>query len=131
MDNNKQLAEQEKQLAKEKEKQEKEVQRKEKQMKKTQLAQNMITGVAQSALGVLQALGAYPPPISFVMASLVGAMGAVQTGIIAAQLSKLEDGGLLNGKRHSQGGMRVEGTNIEVEGGEYVVNRKSTSSNYD
>lgn len=129
METNKELASQEKDLAKEKEKREKDVAKKEKQMKKTQLAQSMISGIAQTALGVTQALGAYPPPVSFVMAALVGAMGALNTGIIASQMAKLEDGGLLNGKRHSQGGMRVEGTNIEVEGGEYVINRTSTNRN--
>lgn len=129
MENNKELAIQEKELAKEKEKREKEVAKIEKKQKKTQLAQNLVTGIAQTALGVTQALGSYPPPISFVMAALVGAMGAVNTGIIAAQMSKLEDGGLLNGKRHKEGGMRVEGTNIEVEGGEYVINRTSTQKN--
>lgn len=131
METNKELANQEKELAKEKEKREKDVAKKEKQMKKTQLAQSLVSGIAQTALGVTQALGAYPPPVSFVMAALVGAMGALNTGIIATQMAKLEDGGLLNGKRHSQGGMRVEGTNIEVEGGEYVVNRISTNRNLD
>jgi hypothetical protein len=47
------------------------------------------------------------------------------------QLAKFEDGGLLKGKRHSQGGMRIEGTNMEVEGGEYVINRESTNKNID
>lgn len=129
MDNNKQLAQQEKELAKEKEKREKEVAKIEKKQKKTQLAQNLITGIAQTALGVTQALASSPPPISFIMAALVGAMGAVQTGIIAAQMGKLEKGGLLNGKRHSQGGIPVGNTGIEVEGGEYVVNRVSTQKN--
>lgn len=129
MENNKELAIQEKELAKEKEKREKEVAKIEKKQKKTQLAQNLITGVAQTALGVTQALGAYPPPISFVMAALVGALGAVNTGIIAAQMAKLEDGGLLSGKRHSEGGIPVGNTGIEVEGGEYVVNRVSTLKN--
>lgn len=131
MENNKSLANQEKELAKEKEKREKEVAKKEKQMKKTQLAQSLVTGLAQTALGVTQALGAYPPPVSFVMAALVGAMGAIQAGIITAQMAKLEDGGLLNGKRHSEGGIPVGNTGIEVEGGEYVINRKSTSSNFE
>ncbi|MDL2215316.1 hypothetical protein LJC00_03915, partial [Dysgonomonas sp. OttesenSCG-928-M03] len=63
------------------------------------------------------------------MAALVGAMGAIQTAMIAKQLSKMADGGLLNGKTHAQGGMRIEGTNIEVEGGEYVINRISTRKN--
>ena len=129
MDNNKQLAQQEKELAKEKEKREKEVAKIEKKQKKTQLAQNLITGIAQTALGVTQALASSPPPVSFIMAALVGAMGAIQTGIIAAQMAKLEKGGLLNGKRHSEGGIPVGNTGIEVEGGEYVINRVSTQKN--
>lgn len=129
MDNNKELAKQEKELAKEKEKREKEVAKIEKKQKKTQLAQNLITGIAQTALGVTQALASSPPPVSFIMAALVGAMGAIQTGIIAAQMAKLEKGGLLNGKRHSEGGIPVGNTGIEVEGGEYVVNRVSTQKN--
>ena len=35
-------------------------------------------------------------------------------------------GGLLNGPSHANGGMPIKGTNIEVEGGEFVVNKKST-----
>lgn len=35
-------------------------------------------------------------------------------------------GGYLNGKRHREGGMPIVGSNIEVEGGEFVVNRKDT-----
>lgn len=129
METNKELASQEKELAKEKEKREKDVAKKEKQMKKTQLAQSLVSGIAQTALGVTQALGAYPPPVSFVMAALVGAMGALNTGIIATQMAKLEDGGLLNGKRHSQGGIPVGNSGIFVEGGEYVINRTSTNKN--
>jgi hypothetical protein len=46
-----------------------------------------------------------------------------------SRINFFADGGLLKGKRHSQGGMRIEGTNMEVEGGEYVVNRISTDKN--
>lgn len=129
MEANKQLANQEKQLAKEKEKQEKEIAKKEKQQKKMNLVSDIVSGVANTALGVTKALGSAPPPFNFALAALVGAMGAIQVGVMTKQLTKLEDGGLLKGKRHSNGGMRVEGTNIEVEGGEYVVNRESTAKN--
>nr|DAE47060.1 MAG TPA: chromosome segregation ATPase [Caudoviricetes sp.] len=125
---NQQLANQEKQLAKEKEKQEKEIAKKEKQMKKVELTQNIVQGIANTALGVTKALE-WGFPLGPVFAAVIGAAGAVQVGVMTSQLAKLEDGGLLNGKRHSQGGMRVEGTNIEVEGGEYVVNRDSTNKN--
>jgi len=126
---NTELANQEKQLARDKEKLEKDIAKKEKQQKKVDLSQKLIQGIANTALGVTEALGSSPPPFNFILASLVGAAGAVETSLIAKQISKLEDGGLLNGKKHSQGGMRIEGTNIEVEGGEYVVNRESTAKN--
>ena len=39
------------------------------------------------------------------------------------------NGGLLEGKSHIQGGMPILGSNITVEGGEYVVNEKATKEN--
>ena len=38
-------------------------------------------------------------------------------------------GGILTGKSHSQGGMPILGSNMEVEGGEYVINKKATREN--
>lgn len=37
-------------------------------------------------------------------------------------------GGYLKGKRHSEGGMPILGSNISVEGGEFVVNRGATQT---
>lgn len=129
MQANEDLARQEQELAKKKEKLEKDAAKKEKAKQKIDLGNKLIASVANTAIAVVQALTVNPFPVGVVMASLAGAMGAVQTGIIARQISKLEDGGLLRGKRHAQGGMRIEGTNIEVEGDEYVVNRASTNKN--
>lgn len=126
---NKKLAEQEQKLAKDKEKQEKEIAKKEKQMKKAQILSDIVQGGVNTALAVTNALTVKPFPLGVVLAGVAGTMGAVQVGIMTKQLSKLEDGGLLKGKRHREGGMRVEGTNIEVEGGEYVINRISTNKN--
>lgn len=128
MEANEELSIQEKDLAKEKDELEKEIAQKEKQLKKNELGQKLIEGVANTALAVTKALAA-GPLIGQILAGIAAAAGAVQTGIIARQLSKLEDGGLLRGKRHTQGGMRIEGTNIEVEGEEFVVNRISTRKN--
>lgn len=124
-----QLLTQEKNIAKEKEKLEKEIARKEKQQKKAQLASDIANGMAGTALAVINALQVKPFPLGVVLASVAGAMGALQVGVMSAQMAKLEDGGLLRGKRHANGGMRIEGTNIEVEGGEYVINRESTAKN--
>ena len=122
------LDQEEKRLAKEKEKREAEVAKKEKQMKKAEMVHNIAQGISNIAAGIAKALALGPifgPP----MAAIVGAMGAVQVGVMTKQLSKLEKGGLLNGPSHANGGMRVQGTNIEVEGGEYVVNKRSTALN--
>ncbi|GAB6122346.1 hypothetical protein [Dysgonomonas termitidis] len=85
--------------------------------------------ISDVAGGVTKTLGAYPWPLNVALAALVGLQGGIQVKIMTEQLKYMQDGGLLNGKRHSQGGMRIEGTNIEVEGGEYVINRESTSKN--
>lgn len=129
MQKNMELAQQEKELKKQKEKEEKEKEKKEKQLKKVELSQQLIMAVANTALGVTKALASSIPPLNFILAALVGAQGAIQIATISKQMSKLEEGGLLEGKLHRDGGMRIEGSNIEVEGGEYVINRRSTAKN--
>lgn len=116
-------------LAKEKERREAEIEKKERQMRRADMVSNIAQGLANTALGVTQALASSFPPLNFVMAALVGAMGAVQTGIMVKQLAKMADGGLIEGPSHAQGGARIHGTNIEVEGGEFVVNKASTAAN--
>ena len=44
---------------------------------------------------------------------------------IATGKSSMANGGMLNGPSHAQGGMPILGSNIEVEGGEFVVNKRS------
>ena len=56
-------------------------------------------------------------------------MGAVQIATIAKQ--KFADGGVIQGKSHSQGGVPVLGGSAEVEGGEYITNKVTTSKNVD
>jgi hypothetical protein len=82
---------------------------------------SLISSIIATALGVTKA-----SPNLGLMAT-VGILGAIQAGIITAQISKMEDGGLLQGKSHKQGGIPVGNTGVEVEGGEYVVNKKSTA----
>ena len=55
---------------------------------------------------------------------IIKAMGATQIGLIAAQNPpKMEYGGLVGGRRHSQGG-----TIIEAEKGEFVVSRRGVDA---
>lgn len=100
----------------------------EKLNRKATLIKNIGEAIANVAQGATKALS-YGPILGPILAAVVTAAGAIQVGIMTKQLAKFADGGILNGKRHSQGGMRIEGTNIEVEGGEYVINRESTSKN--
>lgn len=116
----------ERDLQKQKEREEALIKKKEKQQRKIELGQKLIEGIVNTAVGVTAALK-YGIPLGPIFAAIIGAMGALQTGIIIKQMSKLEKGGKLTGPSHKQGGMRVEGTNIELEGNEYVVNKKSTA----
>lgn len=124
----KEMAKKENDLKNQKAKKEKELRKAQKLQEKADLVQSIIKATSDVAAGVAKTL-AWGWPLGTIMAAVVGAAGAVQIGIMTKQLAKFEKGGLLNGKRHSEGGMRIEGTNIEVEGGEYVVNRRSTAKN--
>jgi hypothetical protein len=64
---------------------------------------------------------------------LAGILIASQLALFALTIAKsrvaskkLGSGGMLDGKSHSQGGIFIPQLNTEVEGGEYVINRKST-----
>lgn len=116
----------EKRLAREKEKREKELAKKEKQQRKQELKMQLIEGIANTAVSVTKAL-TWGWPLGAIFAGIIGAMGAMQTAIIRKQMSKLADGGLLQGRSHAQGGIPVGNTGIEVEGGEYVINKRSTA----
>jgi hypothetical protein len=118
----------EQRLAKEKERREEEIAKKEKQIRRNDLTANIAQAIANTAQSITKAL-TLGPILGVIYAGIVGAMGAAQVGIMANQLVKMADGGELNGPSHAKGGMRIQGSNIEVEGGEYVVNRESTVKN--
>lgn len=91
--------------------------------KKVQMAQ----AVANTAVAVTNALAVQPWFLGVALAAVASAMGAAQIAILAK--TKYADGGLLQGKSHAQGGIPVGNTGIEVEGQEFVVNKKSTKAN--
>lgn len=108
---------------------EKEAEKRNKRAERLKLAMSIPSTISSVAQGIASALslGLLGIPI----AAVIGATGALQIATVKKQYDKLnmEDGGLLRGKRHTQGGMRIEGSNIEVEGDEFVVNRISTRKN--
>lgn len=76
-----------------------------------------------TALGITEALP------NIILAGIVGALGAIQIGTIAAQplppkpeKPKFELGGEIIGNSHSRGGVA-----IEAEGGEFIVNKDAYS----
>ena len=101
----------------------------EKKRKQQQKQQSLINAIVNTALGVTQALGAYPPPASWALAAAVGALGAVQIATISSQ--KYANGGVLDGPSHSQGGIKVPTKRgmSEVEGNEFITNKKTTTHN--
>lgn len=101
----------------------------EKKRKQQQKQQSLINSIINTALGVTQALGAFPPPASWILAAAVGAMGAAQTAMIASQ--KYAKGGVIDGPSHSQGGVKIPTKKgiSEVEGNEFITNKKTTSHN--
>lgn len=101
----------------------------EKKRKQQQKQQSLINAIVNTALGVTQALSAYPPPASWALAAAVGAMGAVQIATISSQ--KYANGGVIDGPSHSQGGIKVPTKRgmSEVEGNEFITNKKTTTHN--
>ena len=100
-------------------------QKRNKQQQKVQIAQ----ATASTALAVTNALAVQPWFLGVALAAVAAAMGAVQIATIAKQ--KFADGGVIQGKSHSQGGVPVLGGSAEVEGGEYITNKVTTSKNVD
>lgn len=103
----------------------------EKKRKQQQQKAAIVNATINTALGVTQALSAYPPPASWALAAAVGALGAVEIALIASQ--KYAKGGLLEGNSHKNGGITLgynsKGIRQEAEGGEYIVNKQTTTEN--
>ena len=70
-------------------------------------------------------------PRPYALAAAVGALGAVQIGLISSQ--KYAQGGQLDAPSHQQGGYKIPTKRgiAEVEGNEFVVNKKTTMQNLD
>ncbi len=128
MANRNELLREEKRIAKEKERLDAQIAKKEKQIKRATLVSNIAMGIANTAQAITNAL-TIMFPLNLIVAGIVGVMGAVSTGIMARQLTKLAKGGEIVGPSHSAGGVPIPGTNYEAEGGEFVTNKTSYAAN--
>lgn len=79
--------------------------------------------VVNTAVGITQALSSTPPPYSYVLAGISGALGAAQIAVAASEpVPKFAEGGwvdqrgYIHGRKHGQGGVM-----IEAEGDEYIT----------
>lgn len=88
-----------------------------------QKALNLMNAAMNTALSISTTLAQLGIPAAIPAIAIATAMGAIQMAAIAAQpLPKAAKGAYLSGPSHAQGGI-----NIEAEGGEAIINKRSTS----
>jgi hypothetical protein len=76
-----------------------------------------------TAVAISKAIAASPLTGGLPFSAIAAVLGAAQiAAVLAKPIPKLERGGLIGGKLHSQGG-----TIIEAEQGEYMVNRRQSA----
>ena len=123
---------QEKRMEKEREKLDKKREKLEYDNEMRKWNQSKLTAAINTALAISSAaVNSWPIP-AVPMIAAATAMGAAQmAAIIANKPRKYADGGLLEGRSHAQGGIKVLGGHAEVEGGEFVTNRRTTAQNSD
>ena len=123
----------EKRLQKEKEKQQEKQDELDKKRKKAEYDRQILQAIVNGAMAVtMAAINNWPIPAVPLMA-LAASTTAAQIAIMKAnkpyRVGGQLDGGLVTGKRHTQGGVPVGNTGIEVEGSEYIIRRESTTPN--
>lgn len=121
---------QEKKIEKEKEKAE----RQKKKLEHDQAVAKKRMDLAQAYINMamaisMAAVNKWPLP-AIPMMALAAAAGAAQIAAIQSQnIPSYGDGGVIQGKSHAQGGVKVLGGRAEVEGGEFITNKVTTTRN--
>jgi len=105
-------------------------------------ANQIVSALIQGALATVAALA--PPPTGagpiagIPLAAIVGSLSALQVAAIASQkfvgklggmIPQFAKGGMVHGPSHAQGGVKFNagGRVVELEGGEAVINKRSTA----
>ena len=82
------------------------------------------SNLAQAGMNIAEGITRALSKANIPLAVLLGIMGAVQvTAIASTPIPKFATGGMIGGRRHSQGG-----TMIEAEQGEYIMSRNAVVS---
>lgn len=103
------------------------------QQAKKQKQMDLYQATISTAVAVTNGLATKPfIPLGLAMGALAASLGALQIAAIATKpVPQYGDGGVIQGRLHSQGGVKVLGGRAEVEGGEFITNRQTTASNID
>ena len=122
-------------IEKEQEKQQAKQDELEKKRKKAQYKRDLLQAIVNGAMAVtMAAVNSWPIP-AIPMMALAGATTAAQIAIMSANKPYAQggqlDGGVAVGNRHRDGGIKVLGGRAEIEGGEFITNRLTTSKNID
>lgn len=117
----------EKRIQKEQEKIEEKKEKLELEQKKRQKQRDITTALINASLAVSYAAANHWPLPAIPLMAAAAAQGAAQVAAIKAQ--KYATGGVIEGKSHAHGGVKVLGGRAEVEGGEYIVNKRTTAKN--
>lgn len=123
----------EQRIQKQKEANEKKQDALDKKRKEAQRKQDITSAIISTALATANGFATKPfVPVGIAMGALAAALGAAQVAIIASKhyaKGGVLDGGVADGPRHSQGGIKVLGGRAEIEGGEFITNRRTTKQN--
>lgn len=133
---NAEMAAQRASLAQEKkiERQKQKAEEKKKKLEHDQAVAKKNMQLAQAAINMamaisMAAVNSWPIP-AIPMMALAAAAGAAQIAAIQSQnIPSYGSGGVIQGKSHKEGGVKVLGGQAEVEGGEYITNKVTTSKN--
>ena len=104
----------------------------EKELRKKQNKIQFAQATASAAMAVINAFATQPWAVGQILGPIAAALTGAQLAIMRKAMKeseKYESGGLLVGKSHKQGGIKVLGGQAEVEGGEYIINKRTTSLN--
>lgn len=123
----KQLTEEKKKQAQKQEQLKKQQDALEKKRRQQEKRASIVQATINTFTAVSNALAVQPWFVGLALSGVALGLGMANVAQISSQ--QYGNGGLLKGKLHSQGGMKIQGTNMEVEGGEYVTNRASTNAN--
>lgn len=129
-------AQEKKRLEKEQEAQQRKQDALDKKRKEAQYKRDLANILISGALAAVNAYATKPfVPVGLTMGSLAIALTAAQYAIAKSAKPYAHggqlDGGVADGPRHSQGGIKVLGGRAEIEGGEFITNRTSTAKNID